>query len=218
MAVLIAPDVVRVTLKGMYLGRNVANIQDFVVHDVPLGGDRNDAIKGTMVQVLDAWAEFVRTSLGADMSFTGLDWVDLNSADGATGSLTSTDDHTLPVVGTGGGEALTGQVALLLTKVCSARRGARNGRMYVAGLTESNVTGNYLASGVRAALQTTADTLLEAWTETGVISPPFTFFPTVVHTRAIGPGSTEVEYVGNSQITTLEVQSQLASQRRRNRG
>lgn len=213
---LVAPDVCRYTMNGLWAGRQVANILDMVVD--PSGtvlDGRDAAIEHVAGVLLDEFATWVVGALTVDYQFTSVSWVDLNSATGSTGERTSTDARTLPIVGGAGGAAATSNVAMLVKKVTTSARGQRAGRWYLPNPGEVQINENELEATFRGEVQGNLNTFLENITETGVAAS-WPRFPTVVHTRNIGtPSNPNIEYVDNTQITTMQLQSRLATQRRR---
>ena len=216
---IVAPDVCRYTVHQTMGGRQIANVIDLVVLDQSGGTfDRNDAIHAAAGDVLDAWDQYIRGGQSTDLSCESVSYVDLNSADGRTGIVSTTADTTWPSTGGAAGERLPSNVSLLVTKQTASSRGSRNGRMYVAGLTEQFVNGSNVTGSFFSVLVGDYGNFTEALTETGVVSV-YSTFPTVVHTRNVGTSSNPViEYVNNTQITSFAPQQLLATQRRRLRG
>lgn len=217
MAVILAPDVVRFTVNGDLLGAPTATILDMVVQADDSGEGRPAAMEETAAVILDAWVDELLPLQVPNFSLTSISWVDLTSLDGTVGEIVSTDDNTLPLTGTRTGEATPSQIAALVTKVCSSNRGTRNGRLFFPGLSEEDVSGNYMTVAYTALLVDAWSNMTEILTETGVALGA-NYFPTVVHTRNNGtPQNPNIVYVGNTQVTNFLPQRQVATQRRRNR-
>lgn len=215
--VLVAPDVVRYSINGTHLGRPAVNILDMVVQVGGLGASRADGIKETGEQIINTWVDQMLINLTNTYSFVSLSYIDLNSADGATGEMTASDDYSLPRPGLGGGQPLPASVAMLVTKQTNAGRGSRPGRWYVPGLGEGSVEGNFINGAELVAINERLSDMVERLTETGSVQG-VEYFPTVIHTRNIGtPSDPVIEYVNNTQITNLSASARVASQRRRNR-
>jgi hypothetical protein len=218
MTTIIAPDVCRYSFNGTYLGRPCVNVLDRVVHPNEDPGGRAASVERVARLLIDAYVGPVLGLQSTQYSLNSVSWVDLDSADGTTGSVSAGETETLPQTGTEAGDPYTASVGALVHKQVTRTRGTRNGSWTLAGMTEQFVNGNVLTTFYLDGLNENLATFLEAITETGVASIPQRF-PTVVHThtdRSVNPPV--VEYIGNSQIHTLEAVAQLASQRRRNRG
>jgi len=215
---LVAPQIVRCAFNGTYLGRPCVNTLDM------FAGDGNDVSNprqtniDTMLETLfNAWTDHMRGGFSTGYAVNSLTWVDLDTADGATGIKTSSDSHTWPVNGGQGGEAYSSSVALLMTKIGTSARGQRNGRWYLPALTESVVSGNTVDSDHIDDMNGLGSAFVEATTETGDLATTW-YYPVLVHTHT-NKGTTPptIEFVGTSQIHSFVAQSQVASMRRRNR-
>lgn len=215
---IVAPGVCRYYVNQTYRDRRVVNIIDLVVNDTVGPTSRDEAVNSAAGDVLDAWDQYIRGGQSELLRCDTVSWVDLNSEDGSTGEISSTADTTWPAFGGALGQALPSNVAILVTKQTSSRRGSRNGRMFVAGLTEQNCVGNLIEGGFLSTITADYGDFTEALTETGVIAD-YQTFPTVVHTRNVGtPSAPVIEYVDNTQITSFSPQATVATQRRRLRG
>lgn len=214
---LVAPGVCRYTVNGTYLGRPVANILDQLIGDNVGPTTRSEAIDDTAGDIIDAWSQHVLSFVNTGYTALNVSWVDLDNDQGETGSKSSTTDETWPQSGLSDGDPYAASVALLVTKQTSSGRGQRNGRMFIAGLDESFVTGNSIEPTVLSGIQTEMDAFTEALTETGVIAT-YTTEPVVVHTRNTGtPADPVIEFVSHTPVTSFRAEARVASQRRRNR-
>ena len=213
---LVAIDVCRFTVNGTYLGRPTANVLDMVVLN-NTNGPRQDVLDDVAGDIIDAWDSHILSWVNTGYEAVSVSYVDLDSEDGVTGVKTSTTDTTWPNNGASDGDPISGSIAALVTKQCPSARGQRNGRMFIAGLDESFVSGNLIDAGVAVGIQTELGDLLEELTETGVTAD-YEKFPTVVHTQIAGtPENPVLIYKGNTQITNFALNRRVASQRRRNR-
>lgn len=214
---LVAPDVVRFSINGTYLGRPAVNVLDMVVQENGLEEDREDAIQDTAGQIINVWVEEMMDFFNEAYTFDNVSWVDLNSTDGTTGTLGSTSTHTLPETGNIVDSPYAGSVAVLVTKVTTSRRGQRPGRWFLTPPGETAIQGNNLLNTFLVLLQEALSTTLERLTETSSI-PAVNYFPTVIHTENTGtPTNPVIVYRGNTQITNLVPAGRVSSQRRRNR-
>lgn len=216
---LIVPGVCRFTTHGEVSGLDVSNIWDVNISDLGIGTSRAEAIENHAGQIINAWCELILPALSSEYSFIEVSWLDLDDIDGSTGSRSSTDDFTLPLPGGGSASGLVANVSVLVKKAVSAGRSARSGRAFVAGYPENTTAGdaNHVDPTVLASYQGNWDDFLDAIGEdldgTIVYSPDLN----VVHiTARDGDGHpTEGEGI---HVTALQVQSLLATQRRRLRG
>lgn len=214
---LVAPSVVRFTIHGTVGQRPVNNVLDIVISG-NAGISRAEAIDEVAANLIDQWTEVILDRTTSAYFVDYVSWVDLDSLDGAVGQANATDNHTWPDNGGLNGPVASGNVAILVTKVTTSARGTRNGRMFLPPPAEDATAGNNLESTYIASLQAGTSAFLENMTNTA-IGAGYQTFPTVVHTRTTGTGANRVtEYLGNTQITNLLVNSLLATQRRRLRG
>lgn len=218
MATLVAPNTVRFSIIGSYLTKPCINTLDMVViDDRGLDQDRHEAILDAANALLDGWAEFVTPLAQESYAFNEVRWIDLDTPTGETGSLSSTGTYSLPENGAGSGEPYTAAVAVLVTKQTSRQRGLRTGRFFLAPPDETNITGNILSPAFLSLANGNLGDFLEAITETGDLTDYY-HFPTVVHTRNAGtPSAPNIVYAGNTQITSLDMNGRVSTQRRRNR-
>nr|CRY94090.1 hypothetical protein [uncultured prokaryote] len=211
---LVAPLVCRYTINGTLFGRPTAQIIDVQLSDGSgVGLAREDAVEDMAATILETYVDTFRTGQNAAWAFTSVTWVDLNSADGSTGIMTQTANETLPQNGAVSGEALPASVAALVTKAGSSARGRRRGRMFMPGLSEANVSGNLLLTNYINAMQPLFDAFLLVLNVGAPTDPSPWSRMVVVHTTGGGQN-----YAGVSAVTSLALEQQVASQRRRNRG
>jgi len=207
---LVIENVCRFTAHGTIHDRPWANVIDMELQAFVFD-ERNDVIQDQARIIINEWADKWGGGVGAGWVFTGVSWVDLNSAEGNTGLRTNSPQRALPVAGSGGGETLAGAAALLVRKLGSSGRGVRPGRWYIPGVTESQVNGNVLISSFPANYQTRADDLLSGLNQTGGTILDYESHLVVVHTQDGLTGSF-------TRVNSLQVDSRLATQRRRLRG
>lgn len=220
MATIIAPLVARFTINATYGGENIANIVDVRIEEEGIGADRPDACEQQARDILHAWDDRILTFLTNDYVAQSVSWVDLDSADGSTGVVTTGGGDTWPKAGGNTTDQPTpGNVALLVTKVApGGGRRTRNGRMYVAGISEAltdatnpgNVTTASLAS-LTAAFEGFSSDVSNTFLGEG-----YTSNMVVVHTINEGTETNpDIVYSGQSEVTGMVVQPRLATQRRR---
>ena len=196
MAQLIADSMVRYSLVATYLGEEVVNIFDMYVDidDGPLGPTRRAGCDRVGADLLNAWVEHILPALHSAYVFERVDYIDLGSAGGPTGTVTSTEDNVLPLAGgNSSGDPLPASVAMRVDKVSDTERGQRNGRMFLVGLNETMIEGNNFTSGIIQNFQTAFDAFLPAITETGVVDD-YNYDPRVIHVvGGVFQNSTSIE-------------------------
>lgn len=210
---IIVGGVCRYTVHGRVLGHTWANIIDMHI-DTLFGGvrDVNVVDQGNIIleEYGDAWA----TQLSSSWFLDSVSWVDLDSASGTTGSTTVGSEGTVsPRAGGIAGEGANPGSAALTIKQTASQRGRHRGRMYVAGLTESQVAGDSIVAGSLTALQTAANAFLSAINQSGhtpVLPGGGAYNSELVVVHA-PPG----EPASYSKVNALQVQALLATQRRR---
>lgn len=215
---LIATGVCRYTCEGLYGGRPVANVFDLYV--VPLGGaDRGDVVQDVAELVLDSFVTAILPRVVNDYSFTAVSWVDLDSASGTVGRITSTGAHTLPITGGDTGDPMPGNVAVRALKGITAARGQRQGRCYFVGVAEPATSAgdpNNLTSSVISGWNTALAAFLSAL---NAAATTYDCFMAVVHTHLNKDVTPPVlEWTGTSPVQTFTCDTRLATQRRRLRG
>lgn len=207
---IIAPFVMRFSLNGTQ-GNDVTWTN---VLDVSTLGDVSIPranIAARMADVIaSAWATNLAPLLSDNVTLRSISWVDLDSADGSVGSLDGIDFS-----GTQAEAPSPANVAVLVRKVTTSTRGARNGRWYQLGLPEADADWATVVPAVLTAWQTAFGNFRDAL-DGPQTDPSFDSIPKVVHTRNIGtPENPNIVYESDTEITAMEVQPRLATQRRR---
>lgn len=208
MPILEAPECVRYTLHGSYLGRPVANVLDMFI-DQPAGSVSHEIMFETAGDILNNWADHIVPGLSEHYTFERITWLDLGDG-GWTGERTSTSEHDLPLAGSETSQPISANTSMLVLKSTEAKRGERQGRMFLPGLVEQYVEGNFItpsfvgpfnADGLQPFLDGISDEIPSA---------PYSRYPVVIHTKG-------GVFQSWSRITALTLQGRVASQRRRNR-
>lgn len=157
MPLLIVPGVCRFAINQRQELRQVVNIVDMIIDTTGSLISRDEAIDNQAGILINEWTEHIQPAQADDLSFESVSYVDLDSSAGITGSRTSSGAITLPQPGGASGDTVTANTAALVRKQLeSSGRGRRNGRLYMAGLTEGVTepgNGNVLTSVARADLQ-----------------------------------------------------------------
>lgn len=213
----VAPGIIRYSINGTIGGSKTwTNIWDVdVLADVE--EDRGPIALRYAEVLMANYAQNLMLSMSTVIEMTSVGWVDLDSEDGSTGSITSSQDDPGPYFGQQSGEAISPQVTGLVTKQCISARGRRNGRMFLSGLREEDVDFDSLDSAYQGTLQTRLNSFLGAVFDPAEITVA-SCQPSVVHTRNTGTDANPViEYVGKSNIQSLVLQGPTSTQRRRQR-
>ena len=206
-----APRIVRYTLKG-HINRPVANVIDcYVDENIPDEG-RNEAVITQAEIVRDAWQDQILYITGSSYNFDGIEYVDLNTEDGITGSLSPNGDK--PDVGQVSAAQLAPNTSVLVTKETPSRRGQRRGRMYLVSVPEGEVGDDgTLTTTWRNSCQGTVDAFLEAINTEIVIASTYMV---VVHWTRTSDGKIDPGVPGEpTRVDSLQVQPLVATQRRR---
>jgi hypothetical protein len=217
---LIVPGVVRFNINQSMGGRVVVNIIDMFMETTGSTADRAGAINDQAGVLINQWRGDLQSTSDDSLVFNSVSWVDLDSAGGSVGSRVQSGAITLPLGGTGVGDPIPPNTAMLVTKQINGGRLRRNGRMYMAGQRES-VTEPTNGGLFTTAWVTTVNTALANFlgninqTVTGVFT--YTSAMSVVSITgrdADGNPTTGV----HSVVTALVAQRLAATQRRRLRG
>ena len=214
---MIVESVCRYTINQTYSGRNVANVLDIAITDVGGLDSREAAIADFGEELLEAWNDTISLVQTNEVGLVSVSWVDLDSADGETGSTTTGSGNAVwPSTGTSTSASMPGSVAMLARKQISQGRGRRNGRMYICGVGEDktdsdvpNTLNGQFVSDVNAQLA-----LFLAECNQQHETPDYTARLVVVHVTArdVDGNPTAGDY---REVTSLTLDSTLATQRDR---
>lgn len=210
---LVAGGVCRYAMNGSYSGQEVVNILDMHLDSEAGSGGRDGPCFDQAGILINQWSGDVMAHLSSGYTFESVSWIDLDSDEGSVGERTTTDTVSLPVSGAGSWEAHPGNVALRINKNTVARRGQRQGRMYLVGYAEagtSQAQPNMVTPSTLASLATTLESFLDNINqEEGVLSPDeYTSELVVVHTK-LG------QFTNFSVVDSLTADPYLGSQVRR---
>lgn len=222
----IVPDVVQYTVHQTYSGRPVANVLCYKITDSTVLVDRATSIFDMAGVLLNEWTDSILPTQVSLLSADSVSWVDLNSADGSVGSRNTSGGHTWPMVGSGGGTPMPGNVATLVKKLTGGHRGTRTGRMYLCGLDDAYTTSpaNELTPATVAIYQGKLTSFLGDTNQVSagsgggydsdmVVTHVLTRHPPKPGQELGSPATGE-----SHKVTALAVQKLLATQRRRLRG
>lgn len=215
-----AHRIVRCTVTGHVGSHEIANVFHMYTDENAGLEGRQDAIDFALSRLGAAWQENMLDVIGSGYVYDGIDWVDLDSADGATGHYAP--DPDLPTAGTQGGTQMPPNVAVLIRKEVSGGRGTRSGRFYVAQVPENDADNVGVLSDARhTAWQLTADAFLDQANDSAGGGGGFSdhchmvtvTFPTITVGGRKVPDPDGVGTAHN--VTGLQVATTLATQRRR---
>lgn len=218
---LIVPNVCRFTVHSTYSGSNLANIIDMRISNLGIGQTREAAIANQAGDIVNAWSDNILPILVNDCVAQSVSWVDLNSIDGSTGETTTGGDETWPQGGaTSSTPGLPAGTSALITKVApGGGRSTRNGRLYLAGISEG-ATDDPNPSNLTAAAQAAVTAAFEQFSSdvsNSEIVEGYDSNMVVVHTRNVAPPGEDpdIVWVSTGDVTAMVCQSRLATQRRR---
>lgn len=151
--VIVAPTIVRYTFRNdMGNGKTADNVVDISLES-SFTATRADAIADLHDDVIKAWQDKVVGPSWQYGNFVGAHWIDLHSADGETGELAPVAGH--PITGTATGAMMAPNCCYLIHKNSTARRGQRQGRMYMVGVAEADADNLGRLTGAVVTSQTT---------------------------------------------------------------
>lgn len=214
MAALVAPGICRFTVNGTYAERPIANIVDMQIDTTGTTTDRDDACFRMAGVLLNQWTDDILPLVADNYQATSVSWVDLNSLTGSTGERTSTDAETWPASGEGTQAANSSAIAFRVDKSSVARRGQRQGRMYLVGVPESATedgSPNTLIGGVVTAMNSALASFLDNIRQEDADPGNYQSRMVVVHT-------VEDVFESWSYVESLTVNGRLGTQVRRLRG
>lgn len=210
---LVAPGVCRFACNGTYSGQPVVNILDMHIDSLPAGDPREVNAYNQAGIIINQWSEDVMAHLSNKYIFESVSWIDLDTDEGSVGERAETSEVTLPVAGAGTWEAMPGNVALRINKNTVAKRGQRQGRMYLVGYAEAGTSQgepNQVTNSTLASLATTLTSFLGNINQSDIIGTDEEYSSelVVVHTK-LG------QYTNYSVVNSLTADPYLGSQVRR---
>lgn len=216
---LIVNGVCRFALQGQMGPRPWAVIHDMRIDTTGVITDREDAI---LDQAKVIWNQVWTDLKGAFVNSwqaQRISWVDLDSPTGSTGFITGTTAHPTAFTGTVATPGLSPQVSALVIKQINSARGSRNGRSYWNGIPESVTDAaapGYILAATVTGMQAAWTAYLANINQDGGGTVDYTSHLCVVQiTERDGDGKPTAGI--SRDVTALNVQGQLATQRRRQR-
>ena len=214
---IVAPSIVRYSLKGHVAGgHNIVNNVDISL-EAPPTKTRSDALSDFHGKLVGFWQDRMVSSMPSVYTFDGAHFVDLNTADGSTGDIAP--NPAKPIVGPSGAAATSPQICFLVHLNSSSKRGQRQGRMYFGPIQESQVDGGGVISpSVQTGLQAVVENFRNDIGTYSSLSVESAAWRTVhVHKPDGTKDDPSTWTYSSSTIDNVAVDSQCATQRRRNR-
>jgi hypothetical protein len=217
---LVVPGVARFAINQVMGGRNVVNVLDYFIDTTGSTMSREDAVAGQAGSIVEQWSAEVQNQQTEDISAVSVSYVDLDEADGVTGSVVSGGAYTWPRAGQNTGPALPANTSVLVTKQAPSARGRRNGRMFITGFRETDTdesNPNRLSATAVGFWQSDMDSFLENTNELDGLGTAFSSNMVVVHITSRDSSGNPL--TGDSSVVqALAVDDVVATQRRRLRG
>lgn len=205
---LVAPNIVRYTIVGTLGGEDCMNVFDIRITEDVLEG-REDAIPRVAGDLLNQWSDEIIPFLAAGYTATEVRWVDLDSAAGGTGSVSSTDGTTWPESGGSPDPALPNHTyAKMVKNLENKTRQQRNGALRLGGIVEAATAAgspNTISAGSRSAYDAAFEALKDGIQEGGVTG---SINLVVVHT-------VDLVFSGYSEIASFSCAPVVGTLRRR---
>lgn len=193
-----ADNVTEIAVEAVWTnGRSVFNVWH-------LQREEDDPAESTR-DFLNNWQDHIVANIADNYTLLGAHYRDRNVEDGVVGFMAP--DPGKPTVGTDSGQCAPPNVAYLVHKHIEATAGNRPGRAFLVGVTEANANedGVILAASVTGWNAIWAD-FLDGLSGAGSNQL------VVVHKPPIDEGEADV-----SEITSLTIDTRVATQRRRMR-
>jgi hypothetical protein len=138
MAPIVVPDAMRISYVHSWTnGREVVNTIDCAFDESGTGMSRAEVAEVVAEDFRNAWQDHIIGPLTDNLALVRVDYIDLNSLDGAIGSLAP--DPGRPTQGTTSAGSMPPNVNFIVTKVTGSKRGVRSGRFFIAGVPEGDV-------------------------------------------------------------------------------
>lgn len=207
---IIAPGVCRFSVVGDLSGQDCINILDVEIDPGGLQSRAEDCFN-VAGDILNNWNDHILPNLCGNYSALRVDWVDLDSADGTTGSRSSTSAETWPAPGGRSAAPMPNNVYIRIRKNLQGKnRQQRSGTLRLGGAAEEDTAGGLQNNVLLLAAQTNLNADFEAFKDgiNGQNVAGETRNLCVVHT-------VNDVYSGHSIISTFQTQPVLGTIRRR---
>lgn len=219
---LVAPGICRFAVNQTLGGRDVVNIIDMKIDTTGEPISRTEAIRQQAEIIVQEWTDHVLPMVVDDLTAVDVSWVDLDEADGSTGSTSEGSGAAAwPENGASTGAPLPANVSVLVAKQITATRTHRSGRMYLAGFSEvitAAGNGNVIDPLELADINDNLESLLGNINQEGPFDSNWHVVHTLSSVNPSPPPKLDIEFNGDSEIQSLVADALLATQRRRLRG
>lgn len=213
----VVPAVARFTVNQVLGTNQIANVLDYTIDTTGSTMSRGDAIISQAEDIAEQWEQYILPQQVNNLSLESVSYLDLNSSSGVAGTFTGSGSITLPATGTATEPPLPTNVSVLVRKTIEGTRGRRNGRLYWAGGNEAftdDATPNQVASGALAILNPAWQSFLTSTNNVDTFGTAFSSEMVVVHVTARDTDGNPTAG-DSSPVTSLSIDSLLATQRRR---
>lgn len=200
MSTLILANACRYEMQFEYLGRQGENIIDMLID--PGTDSRDAAILSIGKKIIDSWTLNVLALLSNALTATNLHFTNLVAADASTGDITAGFTRSLPFSGELPSDPLPSNVAIRVDKQILGVRGARSGRMFLAGVPENQQASGQLSPASVANMNAA---LAQFLTDISITSAEYNCLPIVIHQPQIG-APTDSFVTGYSTLQPLHSQ------------
>ena len=208
MTAIVAPTIVRVGFNWAMSNGQIGTVLWDLSVDIGVTAERPTALPGVVLQLQDAYQDHIAVMQQKPVEYTGCSYHDLDSLDATSGLLARNGSKPFNN-GSTAQQPTPPQVAVLVRKLCTHTRRQRPGRSYQPGIATTNVNGD---GKIVASSLTTIQTGFTAFlTAANAIDEPGLDAQCalrVVH--KVFPAGWN-----SSDITSLEVQPYVATQRGR---
>lgn len=213
MALVYSSNVIEIAVVHDYASKVAVNVWH-MYHDQEIGDIGQENV---VEDFRNNWQDHIMPELNEDVEIIRFDWRSLDEVDQGGGTVLP--DPGKPLVGGVVGQGSPPQVAWLVHKNTSNRpRGRRDGRAYLPGVNEAEV---FSGGGLAPAKVTTFDAALVDFYN-GISDTSANWagdsYPVVLETTPASraPGTTPV-VIDSRRVTSLSLDSVVATQRERNR-
>lgn len=206
---LIAPDVARFAINGDLNGEDCINIIDVALTG-PGIESRENACSATAGDILNNWTDHILPLLSGVYTANSVSWIDLDSADGSTGTRTSTSDKSWPASGGQAVAPVANNTYARIAKVVDGKsRRQRNGTLRLGGIPEaytSGGNGNVIEAGPRGNINAGFEAFKDGVNDGEIASESSTIV--LVHT-------VDGVYSGRSDLSRYSCRTTVGTLRRR---
>lgn len=192
---IVIDGVIRFSVIGDLSGEACVNIIDVDVNTAT-GQTREEACFQIAGDILNNWTDHILPNLSGAYTALEVRWVDLNSADGSTGSRTDTSAETWPQPGARSGSPLPNNTYAKVRKILAGKsRTERAGTLRLGGILEEDTIGGVDNNVLASSAQNAYNTAFQAFADGINQDPPLPGHQLcVVHTvNRVATGKSDIE-------------------------